>query len=189
MASYREYSGGATIVSIGSRRFGAGEHELEERRVFFNQIVTTKSQEPILWHTENQKHYTIKEAFKAALHENAEILDAITPDAAPRPVKLQVDYTDDASHFVVKTGSGEVRVLRIDFDAELSVTTEHVPVARLSDYVCSGSSESIAQSAAFEFSALGTQLSLEFHKRGDTGETQVLIRRTGPPFDRLGPEK
>ena len=31
----------------------------------------------ILWHTENQKHYTIKQAFQAALLEKEEIFDAV----------------------------------------------------------------------------------------------------------------
>lgn len=159
----------------------AADNEPESRRHLFNEIVTTKANESILWQTENQKHYTIKQAFQASLREKEEIFDSIKLDAPARPAELRVIYPNDASHFVVKTALGDVRILRIDFQAELSLTTQHVQVTRLSDYVRSGSGESIAQSAAFEFSALGTQLSLEFHKRGDTGETQVLIRRTGPP--------
>ena len=34
----------------------------------------------------------------------------------------------------MKTDLGDVHVLRIDFQGELNLTTEHVPITRLSDY-------------------------------------------------------
>lgn len=159
----------------------AATDESEPRRQLFDEIVTSKPNESILWHTENREHYTIKQAFQAALHEKKELFDAVEPGGPARPLVLRVLYPNDNSHFVVNTELGNVRVCRIDFQAELSVTTTHVPVTRLSDYVRSDSEASISQSAAFEFSALGAQLSLEMHKLGESGETHLVLRKLGPP--------
>ena len=159
---------------------GAADKEPEPRRRLFDQIVTSKQGEPILWQTENQERYTIKQAFQGVLRDKEDLFDAIERDGPPYPLTIQVLYPNDASHFVVKTDLGDVRVLRIDFQAELSLTTKNVALAHLSDYVRSCSGESIAQSAAFEFTALGAQLSLEMHKLGDSGETHIVLRKLGP---------
>jgi hypothetical protein len=158
-------------------RLGAAEDEPEDRRKLFDKIVTTQSNELILWHTEIQKHYTIRQAFHAALLEKQELFDGLEPDGPPRSVELQVNYPDRASRFVVRTDLGDMHVLRIDFQCELRLTSENVPVTHLSEYSHSSSGESIAQLASFKFSALGHDLSLEFHKRADTGETHVMLRK------------
>ena len=158
----------------------ASDGEPEERRKLFDEIVRFKSSEPILWQTENQEHYTICQAFLGALSEGKEVFNAVEHNAPARRAIIKVFYPNDDSHFVVRTELGDVRVVQIDFHGELSVRTTQIPVARLSDYVRSDSGDSIAQSAAFEFSALGCKLSLEMHKLGESGGTQIVIRKLGP---------
>jgi hypothetical protein len=156
------------------------DEEPEERRKLFDEIVRSKSSEPILWQTEHKEHHTISQAFRGALLDGQEIFNAVEHNAPARPAIIQVFYPNDDSHFLVHTELGDVRVVRIDFHAELSVRTTQIPVTRLSDYVRSDSGDSIAQSAAFEFSALGYQLSLEMHKLGESGETRIVVRKLGP---------
>ena len=69
---------------------GASDNEPEARREVFDQIVTTRCNEPILWHTENEKNYTIKQAFQAAILEKEAIFDDLELDAPPLPVELHV---------------------------------------------------------------------------------------------------
>lgn len=158
----------------------AGDKEPEPRRKLFDEIVRSKSNEPILWQIENKEYYTILQAFRGALSEKEDVFDAVDEGGPARPLIMQVLYPNDNSRFVINTELGDVRVIRIDFHAELSVKTTQIPVARLSDYVRSDSGDSIAQSAAFEFSALGYQLSFEMHKLAESGETKIVMRNLGP---------
>jgi len=155
----------------------AADEEPEARRKLFDEIVRSKSSEPILWQTEHKEHHTILQAFRGALLDGKEVFNAVEHNAPARPLIMQVSYPNDESHFVINTELGGVRVVRIDFHAELSVRATQIPVARLSDYVRSDSGDSIAQSAAFEFSVLGCQLSLEMHKLGESGETKIVVRK------------
>jgi hypothetical protein len=158
----------------------AADEEPEARRKLFDEIVRSKSNEPILWQTEHKEHHTIHQAFRGVLLEKNEVFNAVEYNAPARPAIIQVFYPNDDSHFIVHTELGDVRVVRIDFHAELSVRKTEIPMARLSDYVRSDSGDSIAQSAAFECFALGYQLSFEMHKLGESGETQIVLRTLGP---------
>ena len=157
----------------------AANEEPERRRQLFDKIVKTKRDERILWHTENREYYSIGQAFRAVLSERKDLFDGIETDGVARPLILRVQYPDDDSHFIINTELGDVRIRQIDFQAELSVKTTQVAVPRLTEYVRSDSGTAISQSAAFEFSALGAELSLEMHKL-ESGETNIVLRTLGP---------
>jgi hypothetical protein len=154
--------------------------EPEERRQAFNEIVTANPNEPILWHARNQKHYTIKEAFRAALSESDDLFDKVEANKPARQLVMHVSYPSDNHNFVVETKFGAVRVIKIDFHGEIEIHQTEVPLSGLKEYVRSESGETISQSGAFVFSAFGSTLSLEMHKLAQSGEIKVSIRKLGP---------
>jgi hypothetical protein len=158
--------------------------ESEERQYAFDEIVTTHPNEPILWHAGNQNHYTIRQAFRAALSEKEELFAKIEPNKPARPLSMYVSYPTEDHHFFVETKFGAIRVLRIEFHGELEVQRIEVPLSNLCEYVRSESGELISQSGSFVFSALGHTLSLDMHKLAHSGETQVLLRKLPPQTER-----
>jgi hypothetical protein len=168
------------IVQPACRLFNAilySENEPGERQRAFDETVTTHPNEPILWHVENQKHYTIKDAFRAALSEKKDLFQQVEPDKPARQLTMHVRYPTDNHHFVVNTTFGPVRVREIEFHGELEVKTTEVPLSRLMEYGRSESDEIISQSGAFVFDALGTKLSLGMHKLAQSGEIRLSIRK------------
>jgi hypothetical protein len=170
------------IVQPSCRLFNAilcSGNESEARQRAFDKTVTTHPNEPILWHVKNQKYYTIRDAFRAALSEAEGLLQQVERDKPARQLTMRVRYPTDNHHFVVKTKSGPVRVREIEFHGELEVKTTAVPLSRLREYVHSGSDEIISQSGAFVFDALDSKLSLEMHKLAESGEIRLSIRNLG----------
>jgi hypothetical protein len=89
-------------------------------------------------------------------------------------VDIQACYPEDASHFVVDTEFGPVRVLEILFRGELSIKMQEVPVESIKDYRRLGDQAYIAQVASFPVELTGRRLNIELHHVPGSGQTLIL---------------
>jgi hypothetical protein len=132
---------------------------------------------PIFRSTETGQPSTAAQAFLGALSNAQQLFEQVEPNGSSKKVHLRVQYPNDASHFVIDTDAGPVRIQEIVFHGELSVFREEIPVKSVTEYREYEHPDAIAQVAAFGVNVNGATMNLEFHKVAATGETHVVLRR------------
>jgi len=157
----------------------ADKNEEKEKIEALKEILNESTGEtPILHSIVSQENVPFKNAFLGAVNEVGNLFDDIKPDGEAKPVHLNVNYVNDKEHFVMKTNCGSVRVRVIQFYGELRIITQKVPLIETSEYRKLENEEAISQVAIFgSQKILGHEVSLEFHKLKETGETHVILRK------------
>lgn len=145
-------------------------------------IATFDGRSPILRSTETGRVQSAQDVFSGVTTGTTsaqDFFEGIEPDAKePRCVALRVQYPNDASHFVVDTDLGPVRITEILFRGELRIVTRKVPVQSLHEYKGEGEDGHIAQVAVFPVEVLGRKMTLELHNIPESGFTHVVLRST-----------
>lgn len=122
---------------------------------------------------------TATEAFVTAVDNHGSFFADIVPNGPATSVNLKASYPDDLSHFVVDTDAGPVRIREIRFQGELSILESEVPHGAVKEYRGEGEGKHISQSVAFPLEVQGKPFEVEMHNLGETGETILLLRKTG----------
>jgi hypothetical protein len=165
------------ILHLDHAAILVAEAEHSERRKALAEVITGKrSDDPVLRSTEDGKLVSPSQAFVVAVASKPSLWYDVMPNGPAKAVKLTVRYSNEDSHFVVETTVGPVRIAEILFLGKLSIKQVQVPLAETNEYGIVESSEPIAQSASFLFSAVGKNLSLDMHKLMESGETHVGLR-------------
>lgn len=116
------------------------------------------------------------EAFVNVVDES--LFDGLIPGGPSRPVQYLVDYVNDDDHFVVSTDAGDIRIGRILFVGELSVSQRMLSLANAREYGSAVSGDIISQTAESEPILVGdTKVVFGFHHIAKNGTTVLSIRR------------
>ncbi len=154
--------------------------ESEPRRAAFRRAIEGRgSDQTILRSTETDKLVSPLAVFATVVAQNPSLFKGVMPDQPGTKSTIRVRYPNDLSHFVVDTPVGSIRIREILFQGELSVKCTPIPLARTVEYGHVLSGEPISQTAAFDFAAFDTKISLEMHKLAETGETHIVLRKLG----------
>lgn len=155
------------------------EDETLERREELARVISSHTYDmPLLRSTSTGEKAPMKDAFLGAITEVGDLFDDIEPNSSGKKIKLTVNYEKENSHFVVETELGEIRVRSIIFFGELSIEQRSVPLTVTSEYRQFKDGNVISQVAGFEpQEMLGHEVSLEFHKLEETGETHLVLRK------------
>jgi hypothetical protein len=119
-----------------------------------------------------------EDAFKVLILEQAELWESLEPNGPAKTVHIDATYVPDL-RFEIVTPLGPVEVESIKFDGTAALQVEHAPVSYTGEYKHATSGEVISQVASFgPRSLLDMQFATEMHKITETGETQIILRRT-----------
>ena len=116
-----------------------------------------------------------REAFTAAVSQNPALSDGLTTQDEPRLIKMMCSYTNDASHFVLGTPKGNIRVRAIFFEGTIEVVESKIPF-EMKEYRQFGSRERIAQVAAVEVTLDGKEYAIELHRISDAQQMHFVMR-------------
>ncbi len=155
----------------------APEQPDEVKNAFEMAVHGKRLNEPFLISTETGKQVRAVDAFSVAISKTDQFYNGVEPGGPPKPIRLLAKYTNDASHFVVTTSRGNVRITEIYFIGTLSVKAERIPIERIREYSRNENGENLAQIVSFKFNVGESKIMLDFQKIADTGQTQVIVRQ------------
>lgn len=146
----------------------------QELRQVLAEAKATK--ENFLRLSKNGEFIGIANAFRSAVQQQAQFIEALEANGPGKSVALTVTYTNDDDHFVVHVDSEPIRVRRIRFRGVLTKTELMLPVAKALEYR-GEDSRTISQLVAFQpMKVAGVDLSLEFHRMPDLEQAFVLLK-------------
>lgn len=155
------------------------ERESNDRRAALSELISSQPGDSrFLRSSKSGKLVSSAAAFSGAVSGTGKLFDELEPNGAGKKVRLQVQYTNDADHFVVDTAFGAVRIEAIVFLGELFVRERLVPLTDTAEYRRAETGEPISQVASFAPHVIhGMAFSLEMHHIAETGETHVILRK------------
>jgi hypothetical protein len=147
-----------------------GEDESPDRREAAMAALAGKLLgDPQLRSSKTGETISVTAAFIGAVNQNSEVCANILPNHPPTPVKLNVAYPRDDSHFVIDTSLGPVRVKSIEYDGTICITETIIPRSQLAEYRDVHGAEPFAQTATFD----SAELSVLFHRVNETGAIYI----------------
>ena len=157
----------------------ADKSEKEEKVVELKKILEKSTGDtPFLVSIVSGEIIPLKNAFLGAVEMAGNLFDDVEPNGESKTIHLHVNYDNDAAHFEVKTLLGNVRIRTIQFHGELKIIEKKIPIIKTTEYRNIDDNTPISQIAIFGPQQIqDQQLSLEFHKLNDTGETHILLRK------------
>jgi hypothetical protein len=158
------------------------EHEPPEREAAAMALVTSTSpKDQLLRSTKTGETVSTVTAFHVAVQQHQELYEGLMPNEPPKTVKFAANYLDDGDHYVLDTSAGPVRITSIDFEGELSINQNDVPLSQFSEYRKVGSKDPVSQTASFVFPFRGQTVTLDLHHLTESGKTLFAVRQTGTP--------
>lgn len=120
---------------------------------------------------------TPDEAFLNCLRGEQEMFKELTPEGPPRHLRVRAEYLVD-DYFVIDLPGGQtVRVVAIEFDGELFVRENKLPLVAAAEYRIVEDGRIVSQVATFAPTDIhGRKFALEIHKLAATGEQHVGLR-------------
>ncbi|MBK8900213.1 MAG: hypothetical protein IPM53_03430 [Anaerolineaceae bacterium] len=140
-----------------------------------NSLGAVAAEEKILQSSESGESINVATAFLRAANNASELYDELIPQGGSKKINLAVNYPQDNSHYVVETELGKIRIIKILFQGEITVTVERIPVHSIKKYENLANGEEIATKVSFDFEIDGSRRELSFHRIADTGEIQVSV--------------
>ncbi|MBA3072238.1 MAG: restriction endonuclease [Anaerolineae bacterium] len=133
--------------------------------------------EKILFSTETKDFCNLATAFLLA-SQSAGLFTDIDPKGGSKRVKLQAQYTNDKSCFLIKTKLGDVRIKDILFGGVLKIILEKIPICDIKKYESTQTGNVIATETSFKFDVGDNQHDVSFIRIEDTGQTIVGVGTT-----------
>lgn len=157
------------------------EHESPEKLAAVQELQATLAPDAaFLVSSVSGERQTTTQAFATAARSLPGLFDGIVANSAAKVVRISANYTDE-DHFLIETIKGPVRVLGIVFECELSIDETPFPLLTTSEYRTVESGELISQVASFAAMPVrDMELTTEFHRLAQTGETHIVLRRKSP---------
>ena len=155
------------------------EGEAEDRRGMLAELISSLPGDAVfLRSSKSGKLVSATAAFLGVVSEVGTLFDGLEPNGLGKKIRLRVQYTNEADHFVVDTSLGPVRVEAIVFFGELSVHERLVPLTITAEYRQAETGKPISQVASFvPYSIHGMMFSLEMHRISESGETHIIMRK------------
>jgi len=149
----------------------------EKKESFVSKVNDIGVDMPILISRKTGKNVSPAKAFLAISSQHPEFYNGIKPGEDTREIRVKAEYPNDADHFFIATDHGDIRIIKIIFEASLYIVADKIPFSKIIRYAKDEENEEIASIVEFNFDIEEEEYGMEFHKLAETGETRLLIRK------------
>jgi len=140
-------------------------------------IAASQKGDKILISSTTGERISVLEVCQNLFVQNDRLFEGVLPDEPPKPIHVEMAYTNDNSYFYIETSEGNIRVYSIEFLGTVFIKSERVPINEVREYSQNISGEVIAQIAGFNYNLDGNTLHLDFKRISSTGETLLTVRK------------
>ncbi len=139
-------------------------------------IVNDLGKKTILVSTETGEKLSIVDAWRGVLNKMTSSFDGLEPNGESKKIAINANYNDENSRYKIITPNGPVHITNIIYVAELSIKTSKIPISRITQYKDVDNKKAISQTVSFEPTIGDKNVTINFHKLKEKGNTVVTIQ-------------
>lgn len=165
-------------TELKSARLVVSELEPKEALNALHELLAKiDSNQKLLRAAQSLQVHSLGDVFHSVVTQE-ELFDSMQPDVGQRTINIHAKFANLDDRFSVETEHGVIPIESIYFTGSLVVTETQKSVAFAGQYRSFDSESVFSEVVSFEpLEFDGKKFALEMHNIGETGETQVMLRR------------